>query len=1426
MSLLNLMAEKPSAMDGKEFGFKDRRPGRDPGGAEGGSSSAFSTPRWRQSNSGPRGFIAHCSERKSISGAAPVSPVSLISSQLDKNSGGSNDVDQSSIGWQPRKWIRPCSLLSKTATAEATGVEVESVAGEENPIKSPVACPLLSNEDTPRKKQRLAWGQGLAKFEKKKVEVPPDSTGNSSLVNCASNSKVIQDDTGTKSIPEGTSPITPGSVASPAGLVQKPCIKDANKNDVRAGGSSQCHLPGCSEKFPIKLIPLEASVISNLASVLADLLKPEDACCGDSSFTSHTATTKLLELKGDISKELENTESEIDLLENELKTLNADVNNDPCRNPFTRQLAYSSGSCLVSSDITLKMPLDLTEDASKDRLVSVLRNSENSSSVKCISDFGALQLTGCDTDNREILATDCDLENVNCLDAAGRSFVYADKDMSSNNTSHKNLVALIMASNQNISKEATKVFDKVLSTDPLRHENWRSDYRLSCRKNLARVKEKLAMHKHVCKIKERLLGLKFSAFQHLWKEDLRLLSVRKNKSKSQKQCEASSRSSQSISQRHRSSVRSRFMLPAGNLTLVPISEIVEFTSKLLLNSQIRLYRKSTNMPVLILDEMEKKYSRYISYNGLIEDPTTFEKERAMLNPWTHEEREVFMESLATFGKNFTKISSCLFHKTTADCVEFYYKNHKSEIFKDVKKRLDPRKLPQGVPSKTYLVTSRKNLNRDACAASLDMLGEVSVAAALRESSSLERASSAEISRHERETDSANVLAGNCGDLSSEAMSSCVTSSVYPAEKMIYAIMDRSSTPQAIPNFDEEDTSSDEGCGELNSVDWTDEEMSLLVKAVGMYGMDFARISHFVGTRSREQCKVFFSKARKSLDLDAILPGSDIRAEPIIDMDGGQSDTDDAFAHEMVSETDTQSGQYEMGGTDHEDVVGTVDRHAPVLDDRKLAKEPENSQSDKFMDDATLNWNEDIQFQEVTQLLGGKSGDSGNDLELPPVRTVVTTSIEATPLGYCAGDQVHGDTGGSYPVSKPEAEVVSQPFLVHEFVDRQQIKADNEVVNSESVSFPYDSNEPGIKALASPRLTFVPNYQQQLPGERLSYLQITPHIQLKQESSTNIPLDKMLLNPSSITFEDFEQGNNQNQHSVAKGFYNPCLMGNQSSNQVNQPLPIFGGYPLQVLNPEDMNSETNHTSKLQVHGISQPNQFLLPDMNGDTNSTSHLLRSHSQTSCRETGEQSHRTGDVRLFGQILSQPSSQQKPTSSSEDCGNSPPPMQHKSLTMKPSNCRTVVATSSGPGSSEKTSQVELPLRSYGFWDGNRIQTGYSSLPESAVMTANFQGPHPSNSGVMTDYHQAYMQTLAAGGKWLDSFPELPQQNGFDQVSGFQQEGRVVLGANMTAGSTILGGARGGVSDPVAALRLHYARRSKIVKSEVQSWRDDLGGVQ
>ncbi|KAK8959987.1 hypothetical protein KSP40_PGU016555 [Platanthera guangdongensis] len=756
----------------------------------------------------------------SSSSSSPI----LLKSIIDKSDGGvidgsgtgqRHDRDHSlgSISWKPLKWNRPASLsLTKTVRAEPEDacLEISVPQAKESPATSPVKSNLPSDDRATSKKPRLGWGQGLAKYEKQKVEGSVDVSGqNGSIHSNNSGKDFVRDSSSPKfsALPGSVSPATPTSASatcssSPACAEEKLSkVLNAETERSQCNNSSALEFHNSPENISINFDGLDSNSISTLDLLLADLMQPEEACSGDSSLTRHSTLNKLLLLKKDISQELERTECEIDLFENKLRSINCDMQ----RNNYQEksiicdvvQLTCSERDNINSSTLQSNMcPLNNTDDKPPIPDEEPLVHSAVSSTS--------------DLCNGEI---SYDLDHI-----------FKNADDSS--------VALILSYNKHAAKRAYQEFDHAMPTGISQFNLWESDNILQCSKNYMHIRGKIATNKRLLKFKEHVLALKFRALHHLWREDLNLLTMKKNRPKSNKRSEVNSRLPQPGLQKNRSSTRSRYAL-SGNLTLVPTTEILNFTSKLLSDSQVKLYRNNLKMPAQIIDERDKKYSRYKSYNGLIEDPSALEKERMMMNPWTPEEKQVFLEMLATFGKDFKKISSVISQKTTADCVEFYYKNHKSESFTEVTRQLKLRKQWQNRHSNTYLMTSGTRFNREANATSLELLGSASIMAAesncikrsnqktsgckvsRRINGLLEKAGS-EISGSEKEAAAVDVLAGICCALSSDAMSSCVTSSIDFAEKMHFPAIDRSLTPEAAhQTIDEEDGCSDEVPTEWN-----------------------------------------------------------------------------------------------------------------------------------------------------------------------------------------------------------------------------------------------------------------------------------------------------------------------------------------------------------------------------------------------------------------------------------------------------------------------------------------------------------------------------------------------------------------------------------------------------------------------------------
>lgn len=975
------MPPEPLPYDRKEFFYKDRK--HDTIAAGDVLAGGSSTPRWRDPcyRASPRrpppsyynrqngGYYPQIYEEKNSWYGCTLSRSDAVHRQTNSryNRGwqGSGSRDgRGSLPWSPyhepysptspaiiRQISSPLPLFNKASPSRSTEIENRGSdvmswkalkwSGEkrksdrsENEIpqsiklENPgVVCATDTevasvDEEKPKKKSRLTWGQGLAKYEKQKVvegssnnsvselsakvagsmspetpcSAPPCVSSGANEVNRQPFSKagnVVTDrqpfskstDSGKE---ESHQPLSKSAYMD-SDVSDQPFINISNfdSDDNHYCQESLLSPKNCSEQFPIKLDPLPST--SELTSLLDDLLQPEEACTGDSRPNKYIATNKLEVLKVKIPKELEKTEYEIDLLENELKSLNSERENHivPYSSPKIESFSeHDSGSANVA------VPLNA---CNVDKLSKESPNETFSVENECVVRH-----------TNEVSHTASNVKEVS--EVIEESIVSADNlHTGSNKTDEVNFKDLIMASNKDAVKNALQEFDRFMPTKQQKIDIWESDFILACRKNDIHIKEKLAARKKELKIKEKVLAMKFKALHQIWKEDLHLLSVKKQRPKTQK-CTEFCSSSLYSTRKHQVSVLSRFTSP-GDLALVPPKNIEELTiSSKLVDTHAKPYRPYLKMPALILDESDRKFSKFMSNNNLIEDPLLSEKERAIINPWTQEEKKIFMEMLSEYGKDFSKISSFLSHKTTADCIEFYYKNHKFESFSDVRKLRDKQKQSQIVPANTYMLTSgSKKWNADSIAASPGTAGNSprNQPTSLRRKVSRTSFSSIEISGHEKENEVAN---------------SCVTSTISPSEKMTTT----TDTNQTIEEEEEEeDTCSGEEM-ETYSVDWTDSEKSLFVTAFNLHGKDFAKISQCVETKSTEQCRIFFSKARKSLGLDSIKT----------------SDTDESVSNtlqkdfELPSQTEKQVN----------DVKVTVEEAQATTDETETKIEVEGSTS--------------------------------------------------------------------------------------------------------------------------------------------------------------------------------------------------------------------------------------------------------------------------------------------------------------------------------------------------------------------------------------------------------------------------------------------------------------------------------------------------
>lgn len=86
------------------------------------------------------------------------------------------------------------------------------------------------------------------------------------------------------------------------------------------------------------------------------------------------------------------------------------------------------------------------------------------------------------------------------------------------------------------------------------------------------------------------------------------------------------------------------------------------------------------VPPVLYDERHRKYS-FVNENGFVSDPVSLFKQCKNEVFWNEKEKEIFLEKMLIFGKNFDAIASFLDKKTVGDCIDYYYLTKKKVNYK-------------------------------------------------------------------------------------------------------------------------------------------------------------------------------------------------------------------------------------------------------------------------------------------------------------------------------------------------------------------------------------------------------------------------------------------------------------------------------------------------------------------------------------------------------------------------------------------------------------------------------------------------------------------------------------------------------------------------------------------------------------------------
>ncbi|XP_022860902.1 uncharacterized protein LOC111381326 [Olea europaea var. sylvestris] len=1534
---------------------------------------------------------------------------SQMKCQLDENGSnadGSGSADQKikienslgSIDWKPLKWTRSESLSSRgsgfshSSSSKSLGTDsnemkaelqpknvmpVQSSSGEATACKkSIVPTPALSEEISSRKKPRLGWGEGLAKYEKKNVDGPevgatkdglvisvnktePAHTHSANVANRSPRVAVFLDD---------SLPATPSSVAcsSSPGTEEKQSVKtvsvDHDSSNLSCSRSTLSHTPCRGPTFNLE--SLEPSSIANLSSYINELLQSDDSSSMDAGFVRSTALKKLVVWKADIFKALEMTETEIDSLETELKSsisesrfggchplvsssLPGECNSKTCEDLVARPcpLQFASSGIKIIESTANALETELKEEnidspgSATSKFVEVPSSREDGSppnTANPVDGFLKSDVNNCrkleDSDlNDEANASDmpAHVDDFQPVVSSGCLTQATDDNLLGNGEDTYNL---ILASNKDSANRASEVLNKLLAVNQC-HSNVSN---LQCDPTV--VKKKFLMRRRFLQFKEKVIALKFRAFRHFWKDD-RLLASIKILAKSSKKLDRRFRFTRHNSQRHLPSDIPQFSYPDGIFHVVPEAEVNDYVSRLLSNSEVKLCRNTLKMPPVILDEKEKMVSKFISSNGLVEDPCVVEKERSMINPWTPEETEIFINKLATFGKDFRKIASFLDHKTTADCVEFYYKNHKSDCFEKARKMPDFAKPKKSRSANTYLVASGKRWNREVNAASTNVASVIDGVENQQNHSSryfyggsykapriddglLGQWTSIDTYNEDRETVAADVLAGICGSLSSEAMGSCITSSVDFGEgyqdwryHRVGSSTRQPLTPEVTQNCNGE--CSDESCEEMDPTDWTDEEKSIFIQSLSSYGRDFAMISQCVRTRSRDQCKVYFSKARRCLGLDQIHPSPCNVVS--VDVNRGGSDAEGACVVETGSvicseksrckiEEDLPSPDVKLNS--ESDLVGTVnlkpnvnkhENYNGIASQDFIVTEPVLKNSAPT--DCQVDNKPDLDFDVGSEVQNGVNSGSAAAVDCKNV--VASLDEVARQIIEEADDHTLPNRSRSEVENSVLLEVPRHNGTGNEGRGRMlpegslnDEKAENRPatsgeMNGLSCSMREMNCEPQPSAnpfhhfadMHSSHVNVASGCQKKADLESSSAE--NSHATTLQQRDCLAPMIPSLRFSAPTKVSSSAIGANgikgeQGQESVSAGDRHQHS-GRSLLDQVES-SQILRGYPLSVSTMKERNGNMDcKRPNLLQRAPKSVGNFHADRHSGFYLQKCNSLRNHSSVAeaslpsqgqikdhyRRKSGsstdsEKPCRNGDVKLFGKILI--SSEQKPISSIHE--NDDNKTQHHKAGTQSFNL-TLLGDRSADFNPDKApfehynclGSEHIPVRNFGFCNGNKSQIGFPNLPDSTFLLTKYpdafsncatssakleravisnghslngisvystREPHSSNGAA--DYHVSRNQENQPFSidmkRQKDLYAEMQRRNRFDVVSEMQQQARGTVGINIVGrGGVLVGGQPTAISDPMAVIKMHYTKAEQFgvqnIVIEDDSWRSN-----
>jgi hypothetical protein len=269
-----------------------------------------------------------------------------------------------------------------------------------------------------------------------------------------------------------------------------------------------------------------------------------------------------------------------------------------------------------------------------------------------------------------------------------------------------------------------------------------------------------------------------------------------------------------------------------------------------LNPEVRARKTAATIPSMILDPKVKR-ATYENYNGLIVDPIRYFIRDKYDGHWTQEERAVFLRKYALYPKQFGRIASHLPHKTTKQCIAFYYHEKRKMGLKNIVYKRDARRRKAATMS-----DRRRNPARSSA-----LLSNVRRPPSRKQKEVRVEPIQEFVEKEQQEQEPVKEVVVPWEDPRTP-----VEASVNEEEE--------EDDMAAINNHNE---SEDEYAQPLPpappstilTAKWSDTDRALALQAYQTHGRDFKTVANIVGTKTEEQCRNFYHNFKRKHGIPAM-----------------------------------------------------------------------------------------------------------------------------------------------------------------------------------------------------------------------------------------------------------------------------------------------------------------------------------------------------------------------------------------------------------------------------------------------------------------------------------------------------------------------------------------------------------------------------